>query len=78
MIQFDELTLGEIEEIENLVGRGIDAVFADGEPKGRALRVLYYVAQKRDNPNYKFEETEKITQAEALALLAGTDPKGSS
>lgn len=78
MIQFDELTLGEIEEIENLVGRGIDAVFADGEPKGRALRVLYYVAKKRDNPDYKFEDTEKITQKDALALLGGSDPKGSS
>ena len=76
MINFEELTLGEIEEIEMLVGRGIDAVFADGEPKGRALRVLYFVAKKRDNPEYKFEETESITQAEALKVLGGSDPKG--
>jgi len=30
---------------------------------------------KRDNPEYKFEDTEKVSQAEALKILAGTDPK---
>jgi hypothetical protein len=76
MINFEELTLGEIEEIELLVGRGIDAVFQDGEPKGRALRVLYFVAMRRENPAYKFEETENVSQAEALKVLGGSDPKG--
>jgi hypothetical protein len=78
MINFEELTLGEIEEIEMLVGRGIDVVFADGQPKGRALRVLYFIAQRRENPKYKFEDTEKITQAEALKVLGGSDPKEQS
>jgi hypothetical protein len=75
MINFEEMTLGEIEEIELLIGRSVDEVFADGQPKGRALRVLYFVAMKRDNPEYKFEDTEKVSQAEALKILAGTDPK---
>lgn len=74
MINFNELTLGELEEIELLVGTGIDKAFADGQPKGRALRALYFVAMKRDNPGYKFEDTEKVTQAEALEVLK-TDPK---
>jgi hypothetical protein len=78
MIKFEELTLGEIEEIELLVGRSLEEVFADGQPKGRALRVLYFVAMKRDNPNYKFEDTEKVTQAQALEVLNGNDPKGSN
>lgn len=77
MINFEELTLGEIETIELMIGRGVDAIFSDGEPKGKALRVLYFVAMKRSNPNYKFEETENITQAEALKVLGGSDPKGS-
>lgn len=76
MIKFDELTLGEIEEIEMLLGRSVDESFADGQPKGRALRVFYYIAQRRENPNYKFEDTEKVTQSEAVKLLAGNDPKG--
>lgn len=75
MIKFEELTLGEIEEIEMLLGRSVDESFADGQPKGRALRVFYYIAKRRENPEYKFEDTDKVTQSEALALLAGNDPK---
>lgn len=75
MIKFDELTLGEIEEIEMLLGRSVDEAFADGQPKGRALRVFYYIVKRRENADYKFEDTETVAQSEALALLAGNDPK---
>lgn len=75
MIKFEELTLGEIEEVELLLNTAIDQAFADGKPKGRAIRVLYWVSKKRENPNYKFEETEKVTQSEALAYLTGDESK---
>lgn len=75
MIDFENLTLGEIEEMEMLLGTSIDTAFADGKPKGRALRVFYFIAQRRDNPNYKFEDTEKVSQAAALALLSGDEQK---
>ena len=76
MMNFDEMTLGQVEEIELLVGRSIDEIFSDGQPKGRALRVLYYVAMKQEDPEYKFEDTEKVSQKQALELLGATDPKG--
>lgn len=75
MIKFEELTLGEIEEVELLLNASIDQAFADGKPKGRAIRVLYWVSKKRENPGYKFEETEKVTQKEALEFLTGDDSK---
>jgi hypothetical protein len=75
MIMFDELTLGEIEEIELLVGRSIDETFADGKPKGRALRAVYFVAKRKEQPGLKFEDTEKISQAEAVAYLTGDESK---
>lgn len=75
MIKFEELTLGEIEEVELMLNTSIDQAFADGKPKGRALRVLYFVAKKREVPGYKFEQTEKLTQAEALKFLTGDDSK---
>ena len=75
MIDFESLTLGEIEEMEMLLNTSIDTAFADGKPKGRALRVFYWIAQRRENPNYKFEDTEKVSQAEALALLSGDKEK---
>lgn len=76
MISFEDLTLDEIEEIENLLGRGIDEAFADGKPKGRALKVFIFIAKRRENPNFKFEDAGKISQKEAVAIMTGgTDPK---
>lgn len=78
MLTLETMTLGQIEEIELLTGKSIDVAFNDGEPKGRALRAIYFVAMKTENPDYKFEETAKITQLEALRVLGGIDPKDES
>jgi len=75
MITFDDLTLDEVEEIELLTGVGIDRAFEDGKPKGRAMKAFLYVAKKRLDPNFKFEDTGKITQKEAAEFLTGEDPK---
>jgi hypothetical protein len=69
MIKIEELTLGEIEEIELMLGSGFDEALADGKPRGRALRVLYYIFKRREVPGYKFEDTEKLTQKEAVEFL---------
>lgn len=75
MIKFEQLTLGEIEEIELLTGGSIDQVFADGKPKGRSLRAVYFVAKRKETPSLKFEDTEKVTQSEAIAFLTGDAEK---
>jgi hypothetical protein len=75
MIKFEELTLGEIEQVELMLNSSIDTAFADGKPKGRAIRVLYFISKKRENPNYKFEDTEQLTQKEAMDFLTGDESK---
>ena len=75
MMKFEELTLGEIEEIELMLNTSLEKAFATGEPKGRALRVLYFIAKRRENKDYKFEDTASITQDEALKLITGEDSK---
>jgi hypothetical protein len=75
MIKFDELTLGEVEEIELLLDGSIEEAFADGKPKGRALRVIYFIAKRKEDPNYKFEDTVNVSQKEAVALLTGDTAK---
>jgi hypothetical protein len=75
MIKVEELTLGEIEEVELMLNSGFDDVFADGKPRGRALRVLYYIFKRRENPSFKFEDTEKLTQKEAVEFLTADAKK---
>lgn len=75
MIKFEELTLGEIEELELMLNTGFDDAFKDGKPKGRALRVLYFIFKRRENPEFKFEETEKLSQKEAIGYLTADAKK---
>jgi hypothetical protein len=75
MIKFEELTLGEIEELELMLNTGFDDAFKDGKPKGRALRVLYFIFKRRENPEFKFEETEKLSQKEAIGFLTADAKK---
>jgi hypothetical protein len=75
MLNFDELTLGEIEEIEMLTGGSIESVYSDGKPKGRAMRVIYWITKRKQDPKLKFEDTDKVTMQEALAVLSGDESK---
>ncbi len=75
MIKIEELTLGDIEEMELMLGTGFDEALADGKPRGRTLRVLYYIFKRRELPGYKFEETEKLTQKEAIDFLTADAKK---
>jgi hypothetical protein len=77
MTQFDfnSLTLDECEQIENLTGLSIDMAFADGKPKGKALRSFLWVIGKRSNPNYTIEEAGKLTLTEAMQHFKGDDAK---
>jgi hypothetical protein len=75
-MDYQALTLNEVEEVEKLTGVSIDAIANDGQPKGRVLKVLIWVMKKRENPNYSIEEAGKLTLAEAVAIFGGDeDPK---
>jgi hypothetical protein len=61
--------------MELMLGTGFDEALADGKPRGRTLRVLYYIFKRRELPGYKFEETEKLTQKEAIDFLTADAKK---
>lgn len=73
----DSLTLDEVETIENLAGVAMDELMGAGKLKGKALKAVVFVAQRRQNPDFKMEDAGKITFAGALELFngAGDDPK---
>jgi hypothetical protein len=75
MIKIEELTLGEIEEMELMLNSGFDDALADGKPRGRTLRVLYYIFKRREDASFKFEDTEKLTQKEAIEFLTADAKK---
>ncbi len=75
---FSTLTLDEVETIENLSGVAMDELMGAGKLKGKTLKAIIWVAKKRTDPNFKFEDAGKVTFAESLELFQGVteDPKG--
>ena len=76
-IDFNSMTLNEIELIEQLTSRNIDSIMADDAPRGRAFKAIIFVYKKRTDPNFTFEQAGNFSLEEASALFGGEeeDPK---
>ncbi len=75
-IDFDTMTLNEIEQIEMLTERSIDSIMDDGAPRGRTFKAIIYVFKKRTDPNFTFEQAGQFSMEQATALFSGDeDPK---
>jgi hypothetical protein len=58
-IDVEDLTIEEIEIVEDVTGRAFDEAFQPGAPKGRLMRALAYVSERRTNPSITLEEVGK-------------------
>ncbi len=75
-IDYQTLTLGEIEQIEDLTGFALDDIVSVKVPKGKLLRALLFVMTKRTNPAFTYEDTAALSLDKALELMGGEpDPK---
>jgi hypothetical protein len=72
-IDFDTMTLNEIEQIELLTNRSIDSIMDDGAPRGRVFKAIIFVFQKRTDPNFTFEQAGEFSMEQATALFSGDD-----
>lgn len=75
-INFDTMTLNEIEQIETITGRSIDSIMDDGAPRGRVFKAIIWVFKKRTDPNFTLEQAGEVSMEDATALFSGdADPK---
>jgi hypothetical protein len=75
-IDWESLTLDEVEQIETFTGIAIDKIMDDGVPRGRSLKVILWIIKKRTDPNYTLEQAGKLQLGDATNLLGGgDDPK---
>lgn len=69
----ERLTLGELEEVEEITGQAFGDLFGEGKTlRAKALRAFAYVMKKRDNPDYTYEQTYD------LVIDYESDPKEQS
>jgi len=55
-IDIDDLTIGEVVEIEARTGQPLDALGQADQPKGLLMQSLAFIIKRRDNPDYTWEE----------------------
>lgn len=74
---FETLTIEEVEAIEGITGKPIDAIADAGSVKGAVLKAIIYVMKKRENPAYTIEDAGKVSFKDAMAMFDGSedDPK---
>ena len=75
-LDFESLTLNEVEQIELITGNSIDQILDAGNAKGKAMKAIIYIMKKRTNPEFTLEQAGEISMTEANSLFAGdSDPK---
>ena len=75
-IDFDSLTLDEIEILEEVTGVSIDAIgkrlSADEAPKAKTMKALAYISARREDPEITLEEIGKIKLTDLTSGLEVT------
>ena len=56
----DDLTIGEICEIEELTGQPFDALNDPSKPKGKMLQAIAFISKRRTDPKFTFEQAGEL------------------
>jgi hypothetical protein len=75
-IDFDSLTLDEIEILEEVSGLSIDTIgkrlTGDDAPKAKTMKALAFIAARRDDPDVTLDDIGKIKLTELTSGLEVT------
>lgn len=52
----EDLTLREVDELETLLGTGIDTAFGAGQPKAMAIAAIVWITKRRENPELALDD----------------------
>jgi hypothetical protein len=68
VIDPDDLTLDEVEEVETLLGAPIDTLFTSNKPRAAALKAVLLVVKRRTDPDTTLADVGSVKLSE-LSLL---------
>jgi hypothetical protein len=75
-IKLSELTLGELEAVEDIVGRSIMGDISRGSPTMRTIRGLLWIVRRRSEPDLKFEDLADVKILDVDIDDSAPGPKG--
>lgn len=74
-MDFDDLTLGEIEEIENYANMSITKIGEEIPGVSKLRTGLAWILKRRSNPDFTIEDARKLSSSEMMAMLEGDNSK---
>lgn len=70
----EDLTLGDVEEVEKYSGQPL-ASLADAESnKGRLMTALAWVIKRKEDPKFTIDDAKKMPMGDITKLLNQEDP----
>ena len=69
----NDLTLGEVEEVENYSGLPIAALADPEARKGKLLVALAWVIKRKEDPKFSLEHAKRLSMGDITALLTDED-----
>jgi hypothetical protein len=71
-VEIDDLTVGEIDEIEEIIDASIDSVGQPGARKGKFLTAIAFVVKRREDPAFTLEDARNVKiRLDEKAKVAG-------
>jgi hypothetical protein len=75
-MDFEDITLGEIEEIEDYAGLPIQMIGEMDKVGTHKLRTaLAWIVKRRENPKFTIEDAKKLKASELMTIMGGDDDK---
>ena len=72
-LNINSLTLGEVATVERLSDQAFGSIAEDDKPKGLALAALAFVAKRRIDPAFTWNDAQNLTFVEFGALISMGD-----
>jgi hypothetical protein len=72
----NDLTIGEVADIEEATGKAIGDLFGEGTSQARTMQAILWIVRRRDEPGLTFEQAGDMTFAEMNEAFAITDDGG--
>ena len=69
---FESLTLGEAEELEDIIGVGLDKL--EDASQIKLMRAVVFIMARRKDPEFTYAGTADMQLSEVTELMGGVDP----
>ena len=65
-LNVDDLTLGELEDIEERTGVNVATLRGGGPPPSKVLTALVWVMKRREDPSFTYEQARELKVTELV------------